>query len=293
MIFVYIAVFFLVFSPVKAEDDASPLSIVEKVERNLIYSNEIERQNNTEGIIIKKGAWNQEEAQKFEESQATSKKINAEVKKTKNDSNVLALKRKAYDAITIGQYEVAVELYKQALKINKDDIYSTLGLATAYQYLGQYVQAKPLYLKVLEVFPADQQVMSNLLAIVSIETPYEAVYLLSSMADRNLSSPLIQAQTSIAYSKIKNYDKAIEYIKRAIEIDGMNLEYRYNLAVLYDLNQNYSQARVVYNELINLGSTRSSGENFNLPIDEIKDRIVAINAIIDASDNTKKGNKKK
>ena len=121
----------------------------------------------------------------------------------------------------------------------------------------------------MEVFPTDQQVMANLLAIVSNETPYEAVYLLSNIADRNLTSPLIQAQTSIAYSKIENYKKAIEYLTRAIELDEDNLEYRYNLAVLYDLNKNYSQAKNMYKALLSM----SDIDKYNLPIKDIQDRI--------------------
>ena len=278
MYFVYFIVFFLIFSPLNAADKTTSLSVVEKVERNLIYSSEVEKPNTTDAVIIKKGAWTQDDIKKLEDADPEEKKIETKVKKTKNDTTVLAIKRKAYDAMSVGQYEIAVSLYKKALAINKNDVYSTLGLATAYQYLGQYMQAKPLYLKVLETFPTDQQVMSNLLAIVSDETPYEAVYLLSNIADRNLNSPLIQAQTSNAYSKIKNYDKAIEYIKRAIESDDSNIEYKFNLAVLYDLNQEYSKARSAYNELIALYNVGDSSNTISL--DEIQNRINAIDVIL-------------
>jgi Flp pilus assembly protein TadD len=286
MSFVYIIIFFLIFSPAKATDSSSPLSVVEKIEKNLIFSNEIEKQENAGELVIRKGSWNQDDTEKLQDLTFENKKIVTEVKKTQDSSAAIELKRKAYDAITVGQYEIAVELYKKALRINKDDVYSTLGLATAYQHLGQYVQAKPLYLKVLEVFPADQQVMANLIAIVSDEAPYEAVYLLSSIADRNLDSPLIQAQTSIAYSRVKNYEKAIEYIRRAIDIDDSNIEYKYNLAVLYDLSQNYFQARNVYGELIRLYAIRRSDFN-NLPIEDIQERANVINSLINMSNKKK------
>lgn len=261
--------FLLVSVYAYATEEGSSLGVVEQVEKNLIYSKEVIKPEKSD-IIIKKGGWDEDDTKKIEEANnPENKKIKTEVNKSTDDTRILALKRKAFDAINVKQYEIAVKLYKDVLKIDKNDIYAKLGLATAYQYLGQYKQAKPLYLEVMEVFPTDQQVMANLLAIVSNETPYEAVYLLSNIADRNLTSPLIQAQTSIAYSKIENYKKAIEYLTRAIELDEDNLEYRYNLAVLHDLNKNYSQAKNMYKSLLSMGDI----DKYNLPIKDIQDRI--------------------
>lgn len=278
-ILICLILFFISFNSYSAEENSS-LDIVEKVEKNLIYSKEVEKNDPSSAIIIKKGGWNQEDTKKIEDTNemeaAPEKKIVTEIKTVKEDKTAIALKRKAYDAINIGEYEIAVELYKQVLKINSKDIYATLGLATAYQYLGQYIQAKPLYLEVLEAFPTDQQVMANLLAIVADETPYEAVYLLSNVADKNPSSPLIQAQASIAYTKIKDYRKAIEYINKAIALDSANLEYRYNLAVLYDMNQDISEAKVLYEQLLSFNGTELSN-NYNLPFQEIQNRLDTLN----------------
>ncbi len=266
------SIFLIIFALPSYSADTTPLDVVEKVEKNLIYSKEVLKQDKADDIVVKKGGWTQEDTKAIENQHFKKKKINANVKKTKEDKTLIALKRKAFDAINVGQYEIAAQLYKNVLQIDKNDIYATLGLATAYQYLGQYVQAKPLYLKVLEAFPTDQQVMANLLAIITDETPYEAVYLLSNIADKNTTSPLIQAQASIAYSKIKNYKKAIDYIKRAIELDQNNLEYKYNLAVLYDLDKDYNQARFLYNELLVFYSSNPES-NYNLPLNEIQDRV--------------------
>ena len=268
----YFFAFLTIFAFPSYSNEINTLDVVEKVEKNLIYSKEVLKQDKSNDIVIKKGGWTQEDTKDIEKSNLQKKKVSANIKKTKEDKTLIALKRKAFDAINVGQYEIAAQLYKNVLQINKNDIYATLGLATAYQYLGQYVQAKPLYLKVLEAFPTDQQVMANLLAIITDETPYEAVYLLSNIADKNTTSPLIQAQASIAYSKVKNYKKAIEYIKKAIELDQNNLEYKYNLAVLYDLDKNYNQAKFLYNELLVFYSSNPE-VNYNLPLNEIQERV--------------------
>lgn len=270
---------FLIFPfSVYSADENSSLNVVEQVEKNLIYSKEVVKDDDSSGILIQRGAWDKTDTDELESATQTKSKAEVKVVQVQEDKTAIALKRKAFNAINLGQYEVAVKLYKQVLAKNKNDTYATLGLATAYQYLGQYTQAKPLYTKVLETFPQDQQVMSNLLSIIINETPYESVYLISNLADKNMNSPLIQAQASVAYTRVKNYQKAIDYIKRAIELDQTNLEYKYNLAVLYDLNENYSQAKFLYNELLSFYALNPE-TTYNLPLTEIQNRINALKLI--------------
>lgn len=270
IIFLIIFAFITCANGYSAEQSTS-LGVVEAVEKNLIYSKEIETVDPGDVVVINRGGWNQADTLRIEEQGSRPTKMETAVKYEQDDKSIAALKRKAYDAINIGQYEVAVQLYKDILKKNKNDIYSTLGLATAYQYLGQYVQAKPLYMKALDAFPEDQQIMSNLLSIVSQETPYEAAYLLAAIADKNRASPIMQAQTSVAYTKVKNYEKALEYIEKAIRLDDDNLEYKYNLAVLYDLNENYAEARRKYMEVLSFYD--QSTKNLDIPVDDIRNRL--------------------
>ena len=258
-------------------DEDTTLNVVQQVEKNLLYSKEIVKDDEASNILIQKGGWSQDDTNNIEsttysQQQDQKKKIDITIKETKEDKRIIALKRKAFNAMSIGQYEVAVYLYKQVLKQNQNDMYAMLGLATAYQYLGQYVQAKPLYLKVLEAFPQDQQIMANVLSIIINETPYESTYLVSNIAEQNTNSPLIQAQAGMAYARVKNYQQAINYLRRAVELDQNNIEYKYNLAVLYDLNGNYEQAKFLYNELISFYSTNADA-SYNLPLAEIQNRL--------------------
>jgi Flp pilus assembly protein TadD len=261
----------------KATKTETPLEVIGNIEKNLIYSKEVVKPLNSEEIIIKEGGWNSDYTREIEDityNEGKKKKIDIKIEKKKDDKEILLSKKRAYDAINIKQYEVAAKIYKEVLKRNKNDMYAVLGLATAYQYLGQYAQAKPLYLKVLKKFPTDQQVMVNLLSIIIEETPYEAAYLASSIVDKNLNSAILQAQASIAYAKIKKYDEAINYIIKAINLDETNLKYRYNLAILYDLSERYDDAKNMYAYLINYSS-----QDTQISLDEIQARIDTINSI--------------
>ncbi len=254
-------------------ENTNSLGVVQKVEENLIYSKEVEKPQDPGNIIIQRGGWDDSDTTTLDNITANRNNsgIKAEIVKQKEDKEVIALKRKAFDAMSYNQYEVAVKVYKQILQKDPNDAYANLSLATAYQYLGQYQQAKPLFLQATKDFPTDQQVAANLLSIVIDESPYEAVYLLSSIADKNKTSPLFQAQASLAYTRVANYNKALEYIEKAIQLDDSNLEYQYNLAVIYDLKGEPARARYLYTQLLSYPDNPDSA--YVLPRTEIQERI--------------------
>lgn len=275
-IFYFTSIYSLFLSCVCFAENTNSLGVVQKVEENLIYSKEVEKPQDPGEIIIKKGGWDESTTTTLDNVTANKNNspISAEVVKQKEDKEIIAMKRKAFDAMNFNQYEVAVKIYKEILEKDKNDAYANLGLATAYQYLSQSPQAKPLLIQATKDFPTDQQIAANLLSIVIDESPYEAVYLVSSIADQNKTSPIFQAQASLAYTRVKNYDKAMEYIEKAIKLDDTNLEYQYNLAVLYDLKGEDSRARYLYTQLLTYPDNPNS--NFVLPRTEIQYRINAL-----------------
>lgn len=233
------------------------VKLINKIEQNLLYGSSYDKNGRTsnEDIEIKKGVWGNEDLietkreKKFEIR--TSKKVDMTSKDDEKNNRIAKLKDQAFEAVKMKEYEIAIKLYKEVLKLNNKDNFTKLSLATTYHVLGQYVQAKPLYIELLPVFPNSEQLISNLLSIIIQESPYEAIYLLPALAEKHNNSPVIQAQTSVAFSTVDRYDEAIKYIKNAIYLDENNIEYRYNLAVLYDINKNYEKAYKAYKDVDN------------------------------------------
>ena len=256
------------------------LDIISKIEQNLTYS--IKPKINR-SLDIKKGSWSREELQesvvkKDFKITKTSKKIDDfDVEKTERDNKIANLKDQAYQAIKLKEYEIAIKLYKEALKLNKNDNFTKLSLATTYHVLGQYEQAKPIYMELLPVFPNSEQLISNLLSIIIQESPYEAIYLLPALADKYNSSAVIQAQTSVAFSTVERYKEAIEYIRKAISLNENNVEYKYNLAVLYDITKDYNKAYSAYKEVYNY---IKNNQNYSISPKVIEDRIKTLNKLI-------------
>lgn len=259
--------------------NSNNLNLINKIERNLMYSNANPHKKTGDKIDIKKGTWTRDdlvevkEDKKFEITTKSSKNVGINVQNSEKDKKISALKDKAFEAFNLKEYEIAIKLYRQILSLNKNDNFTKLSLATTYHILGQYVQAKQLYIELLPIFPNSEQLISNLLSIIIQESPYEAIYLLPALANKYNNSAIIQAQTSVAFSTVERYNEAIKYILNAISLDDENIEYKYNLAVLYDTTKQYDKAYRIYK---NISDYSKNNTISSIPINNINDRMKKI-----------------
>lgn len=260
------------------EEPSNNLNLISQIEQNLLYntSGQQKQQQNGNKVEIKKGGWSKEdltEVKKDTKLKITTKSstnIDLNIKQAEQNNKIASLKEKAYEAINLKEYEIAIKLYKEILRLNKNDNFTKLSLATTYHILGQYIQAKPLYMELLPVFPNSEQLISNLLSIIIQESPYEAIYLLPPLAKKYNNSAVIQAQTSVAFSSVERYKDAIQYIYKAIQLDSENVEYKYNLAVLYDITKQYDKAYKTYKNIYE--KSKSEGLNV-ISINKIEERL--------------------
>ena len=258
------------------EKPSDNLNLIGKIEQNLLYNTSGQQKQKKDKIEIKKGGWSKEDLMevkkdvKFKITTKSSNNIDLNVKESEKSNKITALKEKAYEAVNLKEYEIAIKLYKEILKLDNKDNFTKLSLATTYHILGQYSQAKPLYIELLPIFPNSEQLISNLLSIIIQESPYEAIYLLPSLAKKYANSAVIQAQTSVAFSSVERYKDAIQYIQKAIYLDNENIEYKYNLAVLYDITKQYDKAYKMYKNIYE----KSKNEGVNIiSITKIEERL--------------------
>lgn len=273
-------IIFLVFFAQKsfADDYVSTNDVVKEIERTLIFDKSSRQQidfykkknlSRKSDIDIEAGN---------DEKSTSSVKMDMVVADSKVGSASLREKEQiAYNSVLIGQYEVAIELYKQVLEKERDNSYSKFALATVYQKIGQFRQAKTLYYQMLKSGVENQEeVVGNLLDILIEDSPQDATYLLSRLAVQNPDSPNILAFAALAYNKAKNHDQAISLMQKAITLDSENVDYKYNLAVIYDQTEQYSKALDLYSEVVR----KHSDANQSVPIDQVKKRIEFINTKI-------------
>ncbi len=236
------------------EDFLSSDKIVQEIERNLLFDNEsrsrikFHQQDEVKKSNVVVGLTKEDATKSNKENKAS---VEVFVADEKHSYELKEKEKFAYNASLSGQYEVAIALYKEILAKTPENKDVKFALATNYQNLRQYHQAKQIYYQLLKSNPENnQEIVSNLLTIIIEENPLDASYILSKLSVQNPQSAQIIAQGAIAFEKIKDYNQAIYLLKRAIQIDPLKFEYRYNLAILYDLNRHYDQAISAYLQLI-------------------------------------------
>jgi len=266
------AIFFAFFAQNSFADNyVSTNDVVKEIEKTLLYS-----KSSREQIDFYKQQKNKRKSDiEIDADGGSSKKPSNQISVVVTDVKAanISLREKeqlAYNAVLIGQYEVAIELYKQVIAKEPNNNYSKFALATVYQKIGQSRQAKGLYYEMLKSGAENQEeIIGNLLDILIEDSPHDASYLLSRLVAQNPDSANILAYAAVAYNKVKNYDQAILMMQKAIVLDQGNVSYKYNLAVIYDKTGQYEKAIDLYSQVIR--ESTSDSEEFSL--EQIKKRI--------------------
>lgn len=250
--------------------EVSNAQVEAQIEKSLL-------QNNNESSNKRKKTGLSMDADKSHKVNDPKKQINkpivemvaSEIKNPKS-ADTRTKEKMAYNAAIMNQYEAAIELYKQVIQAEPDNYYANFSLATLYQKLGQFSQAKSIYYQLLKDNPDQKdEIINNILALMIEESPQESVYVLSRLAAENPNTDYILAKASFAYNKMGNYEKAIYYMKQAIELKPDNVTYKYNLAVIFDESEQYQRAIDAYGEVL----SANSDSNNDISPEQIKERI--------------------
>ncbi len=274
-------IFAQLFFPIKsfADEYASNNEVIKEIEKTLLFDKESRQKLD---VYEKRRSSKKSDYTINTSDNSLDEKSDSKVEiiavDTKSENFGLREKEKlAYNASTIGQYEVAVELYKQIIAAEPENSYSKFSLALIYQKLGQISQAKTIYRDLLKTNPEnEEEIVGNLLAILIEESPKDALYLLSRLTAQNPKSAYILAQSAIVYDKMKKYDQAIALLNRAVVLEPKNYTYKYNLAVIYDKSSQSDKALELYSEV----AANYSDNNQLISIEQIQKRIQTIKSKI-------------
>lgn len=256
--------------------DFTDKNITQEIEQILLFNDDekskmqpnLYKKNRKDDFFIGEENDNSDQENKFD---ITVQKPNITI-----NSDARTKEKMAYNASSSGQYEVAIEFYKQVLEIEPENSYAKLSLALIYQRLSQFSQAKKLYQELLKNNPQNkEEIIANLLSILSKESPRDAVYLISRLSAQHPNSDYLSAQAALIYSDLKNYNQAVNYMKKAIEINPARLDYKYNLAIIYDNSQNYEKAVENYLEVVKSYKSDTKWANL-ISISQVESRIESL-----------------
>lgn len=174
--------------------------------------------------------------------------ISVDTRRPKYDANYDL--NRAYNALTAGDSEGAIALYKNILENDRKNKQALFGLATTYHRVGQLEKARPIYSELLSLDPKNRDALNNFLALAAEEAPQNALEELRLLAERNPDFSPIPAQMAVVYQKMGQTDQAIDQMVRAVSLSPENLTYRYNLAVLLDKAGRGVEAAGLYRQLL-------------------------------------------
>jgi tetratricopeptide (TPR) repeat protein len=267
----------------KAQLDIGNSDLTREIEKSLLFdksdNEKFDVYNNEYGTnLVDKPTLGEVQEKDEEEKKYTPEEMNiVMVDKVKIDKDLREKEKLAYNSVLIGQYEIAIQIYKEILQKEPKNLYAKYSLAVVYQRLSQFKQAKNIYYELLKGEAENKdEIINNIIAILTEESPREAIYMLTRLTIQNPQRHYLFASMALAYEKISDYNSAIKNYTKALDLDYGNMNYCYNLGVLYDQNKEYEKALEMYSNVVK----NNDSSNRDIAIDSVKRRIEKIKQMI-------------
>ncbi|MCJ8347172.1 tetratricopeptide repeat protein [bacterium] len=136
--------------------------------------------------------------------------------------------------LTQGKYEKIIFYFKKELVDNPNVLEFSYYLARAYQDLNQAQLAKYYFKKALQLDPNHMPSLYGLIYFVSLENrALKSSKILSLMRKINSKSHYFYAATAWDFLQKKNFEQAILFYQKAIEIKPRHGEHHYRLGIAY------------------------------------------------------------
>jgi Tfp pilus assembly protein PilF len=158
--------------------------------------------------------------------------------------------KRAQNALTSGDNETALALYKIVLDADADNAAALTGVAYIYQASGSYDQAADAERRLLAIDPADIGARTGLALALGHATTPTVRKELEALAEANPASAPMQVALARYLAHHEDVRGAFDHLARAIELEPGNLSYRLDLAVLYDRAGQTGQALSLYRQVL-------------------------------------------
>ena len=156
--------------------------------------------------------------------------------------------------------EKAIQQFQQILKIQPDDVYSALWLARLYRFENKHSEAETVLRGLLARDSSNGPALEQLSQLLMDEgRSQEAVKLLSDAAGQS-SSPEVYDLLGDAYSQAKDYAKAEDAYRKAVEEDPDDPGHLHGLAQALMAEDKYADALEQFKRLTEIEP--STSENF-------------------------------
>ena len=153
-----------------------------------------------------------------------------------------------------GDYQKAIESFKEAIRLKPDDVYAHYNLGLAYSNSGDYQKAIESFKKAIRLKPDDFYAHFNLgLAYSNSEDYQKAIESFKEAIRLKPDDFYAHFNLGLAYLGMRDYQKAVELLKKATKINPNGKEIWYYYACALSGNQNIDEAFQSLKKAIELG----------------------------------------
>lgn len=172
-----------------------------------------------------------------------------------------------------GKYKEALSAYNKVMEMCPEYLYNYLNIGNAQYQLGDYKSAIGNYNKFLSTYSQHREARENLAASYLSDGNYQsAVNEYANIYAKNPSAFKDFSKYGLALFEVKNYEKAAEFLEKAVDADPDNSSAHINLALSYqELGKNklaLSQYDVVFRQQPSLHSLRFDYGNLLAEMDK-------------------------
>lgn len=171
----------------------------------------------------------------------------------------------------------AIQMYLEVLNKNPEHYDALFNLASAYIKTSSFSEAYPKLIKLKERDPENPVVLLNLaITQIGLGIPQKAIASLD-LAENLKDAPMfeIYLHRGVALSQLNKLNEAIIWYKRAEELHPNYPRLLFNIAVIYDKQQQYKKALRYYESFLKNDLSTSPSEK-----KELESRIRVIKAYI-------------
>jgi Tfp pilus assembly protein PilF len=179
-------------------------------------------------------------------------------------------------SLNAGAARGALAIYEELLARQPTNRVALLGRATALHRLGQTGDAILAYETVLQRFPDELAVLTNMLGLIGQQSPGKALSHLGRIYRINPSLAPVAAQMAMIHAQLGDNANALRFMAEAAAIEPHNASFQINLAIMNDHAGNRDGAIIAYERA--LAAAAGNAQALPLSADAIRERLKYLRA---------------
>ena len=151
----------------------------------------------------------------------------------------------------------AKELYKSIIKSNPSDRNALLGMAVAFHRLKEHDKAMLIYLEIIKSRHKTghreiaDKALHNAMILIGSNPNKENLLKGVEIFEKHQHSSLLAVQISSIYTKLGEFNKALQYMNIATNLEPRNIKFGYYMGLIMEKSNNKEQALSLYRHMLN------------------------------------------